>query len=59
VIQQVQIRPKCADLKLTHLCFADDLMVFLGADVQSPGLIQDVLQSFKKLSRLSAKFNGK
>ena len=34
-------------------------MVFLGADVQSLGLIQDVLQSFKKLSRLSAKFNGK
>ena len=38
-----KFHPKYVNSKLTHLFFADELMVFLGADVQPLGLIHDVL----------------
>ena len=40
---------KCAALKLTYLCFAEDLTVFLGADVHS---VQVVLEALGKFTRL-------
>lgn len=39
---------------MTHVCFADDLMVFVGADIQSNKLVQGVLDLFKKVSDLCA-----
>lgn len=32
---QVLFHPLCAKISLTHLCFADDLMVFTEASEQS------------------------
>ena len=39
---------------MTHVCFADDLMVFVGVDIQSNKLVQGVLDLFKKVSDLGA-----
>ncbi|GKB56761.1 RNA-directed DNA polymerase, eukaryota, reverse transcriptase zinc-binding domain protein [Tanacetum coccineum] len=33
----------CKDLQLTHLCFADDLMVFCNGDVQSISIVKKSL----------------
>ncbi|XP_062119169.1 uncharacterized protein LOC133832910 [Humulus lupulus] len=38
---------RCLELKLTHLCFADDLLLFCHGDVQSIFLM---LRSFKRFS---------
>ncbi|XP_075101312.1 uncharacterized protein LOC142176929 [Nicotiana tabacum] len=41
---------RCAKLKLTHLCFADDLLIFSRGDVES---VTEVLQSFNQFSDAS------
>ena len=46
--------PKCEALKLTHLCFADDLMLFSSANIHSLTTFQDTLGAFKRISDLSA-----
>ena len=46
--------PKCETLKLTRLCFADDLMLFSSANIHSLTIIQDTLEAFKRISDLSA-----
>jgi hypothetical protein len=35
--------PKCQPLKLTHICFANDLLIFAAAYLNSLGIIKDVL----------------
>ncbi|KAJ9541722.1 hypothetical protein OSB04_028228 [Centaurea solstitialis] len=36
----------CADLGITHLCFADDLFVFSRGDVESVGILKKALDLF-------------
>ncbi|KAJ9536430.1 hypothetical protein OSB04_un000388 [Centaurea solstitialis] len=45
--------PGCADIDLTHLCFADDLFVFTGGDVASVEVLKKALYLFEKRSGLS------
>ncbi|GJT19200.1 RNA-directed DNA polymerase, eukaryota, reverse transcriptase zinc-binding domain protein [Tanacetum coccineum] len=42
----------CKDLKLTHLSFADDLLVFCHGDVKSIKVIKEALLEFSKSSGL-------
>ena len=43
---------RCQQTAITHLCFADDLMVFCRADSTSVRLIRNALDSFADLSGL-------
>jgi hypothetical protein len=45
---------KCSGVNLTHLCFADDLLIFSEASVNSVKVIKDVLLEFESLSGLKA-----
>lgn len=47
--------PKCEKIHLTHLCFADDLMVFTEGSLQAVQALKNVLNQFYELSGL--KFN--
>ncbi|GKC05344.1 RNA-directed DNA polymerase, eukaryota, reverse transcriptase zinc-binding domain protein [Tanacetum coccineum] len=40
----------CKELKITHLCFADDLMVFCHGDVHSISIVKQSLDEFRSLS---------
>ncbi|XP_074282988.1 uncharacterized protein LOC141607529 [Silene latifolia] len=51
---QVSYHPKCSNIKLTHLIFADDLMIFIRGDVPSVSAISDTLHKFALLSGLHA-----
>ncbi|KAJ9561549.1 hypothetical protein OSB04_006709 [Centaurea solstitialis] len=44
----------CADLEITHLCFADDLFVFTYGDVGSVEVLKKALHLFASHSGLSA-----
>ncbi|XP_074299605.1 uncharacterized protein LOC141630739 [Silene latifolia] len=54
---QVSYHPKCAKLKLTHLIFADDLMVFTRGDRPSIKKATDILKLFSSWSGLQANFD--
>lgn len=43
---------KCKPLKLTHLCFADDIMVFCKGDATSPLLLKEYIDLFANASGL-------
>ncbi|XP_059285704.1 uncharacterized protein LOC132039181 [Lycium ferocissimum] len=47
--------PKCSKLKITHLSFADDLLLFSRGDPKAVGLIHDRFVLFTKTSGLQAK----
>jgi hypothetical protein len=49
-----KFHPKCLKLKLTHLCFADDLLIFSEASLSSINVIKAVLVEFEELSSLKA-----
>ena len=51
--QYFQYYPYCERQHLTHLCFADDLMLFVVADMPSIKLIKEGLEDFRMLSGLS------
>jgi hypothetical protein len=51
---QFGFHPKCHSLKLTHLCFADDLLIFTAASLHSIKLIKNVLYEFEDISGLKA-----
>ena len=46
--------PKCVRLKLTHLIFADDLMVFVRGDLPSVMAVKSILHQFAAFSGLNA-----
>ncbi|GKC62526.1 hypothetical protein Tco_1095124, partial [Tanacetum coccineum] len=47
-----QYHPKCQSQKITHLCFADDLILFCHGDILSASLIKEALDKFKEYSGL-------
>lgn len=48
-----KFHPGCAAVKLTHLCFADDLLIFSMGCLQSIKSITKALQDFAALSVLT------
>jgi hypothetical protein len=46
--------PRCSRLKLTHLCFADDLLLFCDASLPSISIVKAALLQFEKISSLKA-----
>jgi hypothetical protein len=53
-VERFRFHPKCRKLKLTHLCFADDLLIFSAADMGSIWTIKEALAEFEDLSGLKA-----
>ena len=51
---QFNFHPKCINLKLSHLAFADDLMLFARGDVPSINIIMNCLKDFEAKSGLQA-----
>lgn len=47
-----QYHAKCKDIQLTHLIFADDILLFCKADSCSPQLMKDILTEFSETSGL-------
>ncbi|KAL2246328.1 UNVERIFIED_CONTAM: Retrovirus-related Pol polyprotein from type-2 retrotransposable element R2DM, partial [Sesamum indicum] len=47
--------PKCEKLKITHLLFADDLMLFFRGDLPSIHILMECLNVFRDASGLSVK----
>ncbi|KAL2238095.1 UNVERIFIED_CONTAM: putative mitochondrial protein [Sesamum indicum] len=45
--------PKCEKLKITHLIFADDLMLFSRGDLRSIHVLMECLQEFRDTSGLT------
>ena len=50
--QQFSYHPQCKDVKLTHLCFADDILVFTDGSVGSLRGVLKVMEQFAKISGL-------
>jgi hypothetical protein len=44
---QFDFHPRCRKLKLNHLCFVDDLLIFSAASIRSVKVIKDVLDDFE------------
>lgn len=44
---------RCQNEEISHLCFADDLMVFSNGDLESIAIINNVLHIFQHLSGLT------
>nr|CCA65981.1 hypothetical protein [Beta vulgaris subsp. vulgaris] len=51
---EFNFHPKCERIKLTHLMFADDLLMFARADASSISKIMAAFNSFSKASGLQA-----
>lgn len=49
-----EFHPRCSKLQLTYLCFMDDLLIFLAANIKYVQSIKRVLQEFAELLGLSA-----
>ncbi|GJR87106.1 RNA-directed DNA polymerase, eukaryota, reverse transcriptase zinc-binding domain protein [Tanacetum coccineum] len=47
----------CKNLQITHLCFADDLLVFCHGDIKSVSTIKESLEEFSSYSGLKANMN--
>lgn len=47
-----RFHPKCKRLNLTHLCFADDLLIFVRGDIDSIEGVQNILNFFYNFSGL-------
>lgn len=49
---KIGFHPKCKNMDLTHLCFADDLMIFTDGTKSSVEAILKVFEDFDKMSGL-------
>jgi hypothetical protein len=49
-----KFHPRCSKLQLTHLCFADDMLLFSEASLSSIKAVKAVLLEFEQLSGLQA-----
>ncbi|KAL0415627.1 UNVERIFIED_CONTAM: hypothetical protein Slati_3394600 [Sesamum latifolium] len=49
---EFNFHPKCEKLKITHLLFADDLMLFSRGDLPSIHILMECLQEFRDISGL-------
>jgi len=49
---QFKFHPYCKALKITHLSFVDDLLIFTAADLPSTKLVKEGLEEFKVASGL-------
>ncbi|KAJ9536720.1 hypothetical protein OSB04_un000105 [Centaurea solstitialis] len=47
-----QYHQECEDMQITHLCFADDLFVFTGANLESVEVLKKALDMFRTRSGL-------
>ena len=52
--ENFRFHPRCNRLKLNHLCFADDLMIFCRGDLAFVRILQDKLEFFANSSGLVA-----
>ena len=50
--QEFQFHPKCKEINLTHLTFADDVFLFAGGTKSSVQVIMDELNMFEEFSGL-------
>lgn len=50
--QKLNYHPKCAKIKLSHLCFVDDLMIFFEVYASPLQGIKMILDTFKCISSL-------
>ncbi|GJY63033.1 RNA-directed DNA polymerase, eukaryota, reverse transcriptase zinc-binding domain protein [Tanacetum coccineum] len=48
----------CKHLKITHVCFADDLLMFCDEDPDSVKTIKEVIDEFGSVSRLLPNYNN-
>ena len=48
-----KFHPQCKQLQITHLSFADDLLLFSAADLPSIRIIQLALEKFREISGLA------
>ncbi|XP_074291961.1 uncharacterized protein LOC141618783 [Silene latifolia] len=53
-VKNFSYHPKCVQLNLTHLIFADDLLVFTRGDLPSVKVVSDSIDQFSMLSGLVA-----
>lgn len=53
----INFHPKCAKLKLTHLCFADDLLLFTEASFSSLQGMKSIMSDFQQISGLGVIYN--
>ena len=51
---QISYQPKCGRLKLSHLVFADDLMIFVRGDGRCVLAIKHTVDTFGQISGLVA-----
>lgn len=54
---KIYVHPKCAKLKLSHLSFVDDLLLFYNASLSSLQGINYVMTEFQQLSGLGVNYN--
>jgi hypothetical protein len=50
---KVSLDWRCQNEEISHLCFADDLMVFSNGDLEPIAIINNVLHIFQHLSGLT------
>ena len=52
--KKFKYHPKCSKLDITHLCFADDLLLFARGDLESIKAVQRCFTEFSQASGLQA-----
>ena len=52
--KQFKYHPRCSKLDITHLCFADDLLMIARGDLESVKAIQLCFSQFSQSSKLQA-----
>lgn len=53
---KLKYHPKCNSLRLTHLSFADDLLIFIDGSIESVQCVLEVLREFELRSGLAVSF---